>query len=68
MRGDTAFHLAVDQQDYELVEWLCFQPGINLELPNFNSISSLKLARKNKDKKMIQILKKFISSNNAIHT
>lgn len=60
--GNTALHLAVNKRDYELVEWLCRQPDIDLKLYNSNNVSPFQSAKKMKDKKMVQILKKYCSN------
>ncbi|GBP75866.1 hypothetical protein EVAR_32013_1 [Eumeta japonica] len=44
---------AVNQRDYELVEWLCCQPDLNLDLRNVNDASPFELALEKKDEKMM---------------
>ncbi|KAG8040270.1 hypothetical protein G9C98_000841 [Cotesia typhae] len=58
VEGNTVLHLAVNHRDYELAEWLCCQPGIDLGRRNAKNLSPLELAQKNKNRKMIQILRK----------
>ncbi|AAW51806.1 viral ankyrin 1 [Bracoviriform demolitoris] len=55
-------HVAVERNDYELVAWICQQPGINLEAEDFYKFTAHQLASKknlNNDKKMVKILETY---------
>ncbi|CAD6244536.1 GSCOCT00014325001.2-RA-CDS [Cotesia congregata] len=64
VEGNTALHLAVNRRDYQLVEWLCCQPGIDLKLCNAKNLSPFELAQINRNK-MMQILRKYYSNENT---
>lgn len=65
VEGNTVLHLAVNQRDYELAEWLCCQPGIDLKLCNAKNLSPFQLAQRNKNRKIMQILRKYCSNGNT---
>lgn len=57
--GDTALHLATYEKDYHLVEWLCKRPSINIDAVNYGEKTPYQVARRNRDRKMMRILKRY---------
>lgn len=56
--GETVLHGAVHNGDYELAEWLCGQPGMDLGARNYNGLTAYQLAYKLNDVQLKRILQK----------
>lgn len=59
LAGETALHLAVGKKDHHLVEWLCKQPNINIDAVNYGKKTPYQVARANRDRKTMRILKRY---------
>ncbi|CAD6244188.1 GSCOCT00014309001.2-RA-CDS [Cotesia congregata] len=56
--GFTPLHLCVYERNYELAEWLCRAPGINLEATNFAGQTVYQFALERNDIQIMEILRK----------
>ncbi|XP_063230446.1 uncharacterized protein LOC134535307 [Bacillus rossius redtenbacheri] len=57
--GSTALHLAVINEDYELVTWMCQETSVNLESCDYSRLTAYQVAWKRNDHKMMKIFEKF---------
>lgn len=56
--GETVLHNTVYNGDYELAEWLCKQPQINLNARNYSTLTAYQLAYKRDDEQLKEIFRK----------
>ncbi|CAH2089028.1 unnamed protein product [Euphydryas editha] len=56
LNGSTPLHLCVEERNYELAEWLCERPDVNLEATNYAGQTAYQLALKRND----SLLKKML--------
>lgn len=56
--GCTPLHLCVWERNYKLAEWLCREPGINLEATNYAGQTVYQLALERDDKIMMKMMKR----------
>ncbi|KAH0545678.1 hypothetical protein KQX54_002312 [Cotesia glomerata] len=56
--GFTLLHLCVWERNYELAEWLCRAPGIDLEATNYARQTVYQLALERDDNQMMEIIKR----------
>lgn len=52
----TVLHLAVWNEDYKLVEWLCQQPQINMESDGWSGLTAYQMAFIENNQRMMNIL------------
>ncbi|XP_063219673.1 NF-kappa-B inhibitor cactus-like [Bacillus rossius redtenbacheri] len=57
--GSTPLHLAVINEDYELVTWMCQEISVNLESCDYSRLTAYQVAWKRNDYKMMKIFEKF---------
>lgn len=57
--GVTALHETILNEDYELAEWLCKQPGIDMELKTWHGLTAYQWAFRRKNKKLMNILRTY---------
>ncbi|BAF45650.1 vankyrin-b3.1 [Ichnoviriform fugitivi] len=55
--GETVLHRAVNDGLYELTEWLCKQPAINLDARNDVGLTAYQIAYKRNDERLKEILR-----------
>ncbi|AAX24120.1 vankyrin-b1 [Ichnoviriform fugitivi] len=56
--GETVLHRTVYDGDYELAEWLCRQPQINLDEENYGGLTAYQIAYKRNDEQLKEIFRK----------
>ncbi|AEE09523.1 viral ankyrin [Cotesia vestalis bracovirus] len=56
--GFTPLHLCVWERNYELAEWLCRAPGIDLEATNYAGQTVYQLALERKDNQIMEMMKR----------
>lgn len=56
--GETVLHRAAYRRNYELAEWLCQQPQVNLDARNFSGLTAYQIAYKSNDEQMKEIFRK----------
>lgn len=56
INGDTPLHITVRTKNYELAEWLCRQPQVNIEALNYAQQTPYHLAYEYNNAKMMNIL------------
>nr|AGQ20222.1 AsIV-cont00109-ORF1 [Apophua simplicipes ichnovirus] len=57
--GFSVLHETVVYKAYDVAEWLCQQPGIQLEAKTWGNLTPYQLAVVHNDSKMMAILKKY---------
>ncbi|KAH0553179.1 uncharacterized protein LOC123274764 [Cotesia glomerata] len=65
INGDTPLHITVRTKNYELAEWLCQRPQVNIEALNYAQQTPYHRAYKCNDAKMMTILQE--NKINKIH-
>lgn len=55
--GFTVLHETVLREDYELAEWLCQQPRLNLDSKTWGGLTAYQLAFKKKNQQMMDLFR-----------